>query len=262
MKLIDTHCHLDMKQYDQDREDVINRAQEQGIGIMITIGIDVDSSTKALAIARSHDNIYASVGIHPHDADSCTFEAISKLAGLAADPKVIAIGETGLDFYKDYAAHNVQEESFKMQIRLAKDCGLPVIIHDRDADDDTIKVLEEEGAPERGGVFHCFSGGRLLAEKVLGMGFYISIPGTITFKNAKKLHKTVKYIPTERLLIETDAPFLTPAPHRGKRNEPAYVAYTLIKLAELKSMEVEALAEITSQNAMNLFKIPIVKSDS
>jgi len=262
MKLIDTHCHLDMKHYENDMDDVIARANQQGISMMITIGIDVNTSKKALTIAKSHDNIYASVGIHPHDAASCTKEAISSLARLADDTKVVAIGETGLDFYKDYADHSIQEESFKMHIRLAKDCGLPLIIHDRDAHDDTIRVLEHEGVPEMGGVFHCFSGDRLFAEKVLKMGFYISIPGTITFKNANNIRKIVKYIPNERILVETDAPFLTPVPHRGKRNEPAYAAYTLIKLAELKSMEIETLAAITSQNAINLFKIPALKHNS
>ena len=253
LKLIDSHTHLDMPQFRKDVDKVIERARRSGIIAMITIGISLDSSRAALAFAESHDDIYCTVGWHPHGAHELTEDEIMALKKLAKNPKVVAWGEIGLDYYRDRAPRDKQQTCFRQQIRLARECGLPVVIHDRDAHGDTLRILKEESADEVGGVFHCFSGDWTFARKCLDMGFYISIPGTVTYNNAGEQREVVKRCPMDRLMVETDAPYLTPVPYRGKRNEPSYVVLTARKVAELRNRPLEEISEQLTINTIRLF---------
>ncbi len=257
--LIDTHCHLTMPQYDTDRTDVINRARDTGISHIITIGTDIEDSRRAIALAQEYEFIYAAIGIHPHDAkDFIDSENISAaLKGLASNKKVVALGETGLDYHYMHSPAKIQQEHFRLEIRLAKSLGLPVIVHSRDAKDDTLQILKEENAGTAGGVLHCFSGDIGMAEKAMEMGLYVSFSGVITFKNARNILDIVKAVPLNRILIETDAPFLTPVPHRGKRNEPAFVKLVSEKVAEIKDISLEDLEMELISNASRLFRIKI-----
>jgi len=253
--LIDSHAHLEMSDYDADRDAVIKRALDQGIEKIITIGIGMKECEQALALARAYPFIYAALGLHPHNAkrdSSRLFDFIKERAG---NEKVVALGEMGLDFYKNWSPQQDQIRCFHEQLSLARELKLPVIIHDRDAHAETVAILKEEQARDIGGVIHCFSGDYRMASECIDMGFYISIPGTVTFKNAATLHEMVKKLPLERLLIETDAPFLTPHPFRGKRNEPAYVRYVADKIAEIKKLPLEEVARATTENAINLFRL-------
>ena len=257
--LIDTHCHLTMPNFDADRSDVIQRAIDAGISHMITIGTDIEDSKRAIALAEGYEFIYAAVGIHPHDARDITdIENVSDtIKILASKKKVVALGETGLDYHYMHSPAEIQQEHFRLEINLAKSLGLPVIVHSREAKEDTLRILKEEKVEVTGGVLHCFSGDMDMAEKALNMGLYISFSGVITFKNAKKMHDIVKAIPLNRILIETDAPFLTPVPHRGKRNEPAYVKYTAEKIADIKGISLEELGKTITDNAARLFRLII-----
>ena len=253
--LIDSHAHLSLPQFDRDREEVIKRARDAGIKHIITVGTDSDDCRKAIVLAQEHDFISAAVGIHPHDAKTITAATYSLLREFAADSNVVAIGEIGLDFYRNLSPRETQILHFREQLRLAREVSLPVIIHDREAHRDVVKILQEEKAETVGGVIHCFSGDWKMAKACLDMEFYISIPGTITFKKSEEYHKLVSNLPLDRMLVETDCPFLAPHPFRGKRNEPAYVQYVAEAVALLKGMEPEELAMITTQNARNLFKV-------
>jgi TatD DNase family protein len=253
--LIDSHAHLSLPQFDQDREDVIKRARDAGITHIITIGTDSDDCRKAVDLAHEHDFISAAVGIHPHDAKTITAETYSLLREFAADKHVVAIGEIGLDFYRNLSLRETQIRHFREQLRLAREVSLPVIIHDREAHQDVVKILKEEKAQTVGGVIHCFSGDWEMGKACLDMGFYLSIPGTITYKKSEKYHKVVRDLPLDRMLVETDCPFLTPHPFRGKRNEPAYVQYVAETVALIKGIAQEKLARITTQNAQNLFNL-------
>jgi TatD DNase family protein len=254
--MIDSHAHLELPDFDSDREDVIARAREAGVEAIVTIGTDLDDCLKAVEIARSYDAVYAAVGIHPHEVKKIDRQTYDRMRELATRPKVVAYGEIGLDFFKNRSPRDLQIRRFGEQLELAQDLNLPVIIHDREAHQKTIELLSSWKGTRRG-IIHCFSGDYAMARKCLDLGFYISIPGTVTFPKADTLHDVVRRVPAESLLVETDAPFLTPAPHRGKRNESAYVKYTAMRVAELKEMPFESLAEMTAHNACEIFRIDL-----
>jgi TatD DNase family protein len=251
--LVDSHCHLDYPPMTEDLSGTLARARNAGVGTLLTIGTKLRDFPRVRAIAEANDNVFCSVGIHPHEAENEHADA-AKLVELAHHAKVIGIGETGLDYYYDKSPRHKQRENFRAHIRAAEDTGLPLIVHTRDADDDTASMLGEavQGGKLRG-VLHCFTSSRQLADVALGFGFYISISGIITFKNAEALRQTVKTIPLERLLVETDSPYLAPVPMRGRPCEPAYVAHTAAKVAELKGVSVAELARVTSANFFALF---------
>lgn len=257
--LIDTHCHLTMSEFEADRPNVILRATEAGVSHLITIGTDIEDSRQAITIAEKHDFIYAAVGIHPHDVKDITdIDNISEtIKKLASNKKVVALGETGLDYHYMHSPAKLQQEHFRLEINVAKSMGLPVIVHSREAKEDTLQILKEENVRTTGGVLHCFSGDMEMAEKAMEMGLYISFSGVITFKNARNILDIVKAVPLDRILIETDAPFLTPAPYRGKRNEPAYVKLVAEKIAEVKGISLEELGRAVMSNASGLFKITL-----
>ena len=255
--IIDTHCHLDMEQFDSDREEVIQRALANGVGFILNIGCDVASSYRSLELAERYDFIYASAGIHPHDVNNLTEEDYLHLKELHEHPKVIAVGETGLDYFKNYSSPEDQRKHFRRQIEMAVQRGKPIIVHSRDAKEDIVSILSDyfpqNGKPS--GIFHCFSGDQELAEKTLEMGFYISFAGPVTFKNADALREVAKNIPPDRLFAETDAPYLAPVPKRGKRNEPSNVRFTTEKLAEVRGVSLDDIQRAMTQNFHELFGI-------
>jgi TatD DNase family protein len=254
--LVDTHAHLDSAPFANDRAEVIARSLENGVSHILTVGTDLESSRCAVAIAQSHPSIFASVGIHPHDALTADENTLAQLRALiASEEKIVALGEIGLDFYRDRSPRDVQRNAFRRQIRIAKEVGLPLIIHDRDAHEETVQILKEEKAEQVGGVLHCFSGDLAMARSCIELGFYISFPGTITYPKNDEARAVVRGIPMESILLETDCPYLAPQDFRGKRNEPAYVRYTAQKVAEIKGLTVEDVARITSLNAHTLFGI-------
>ena len=256
VEFIDTHCHLDFPDYQGDLELVIRRAEQAGVREMISVGIDLDTSRKALELARRWPGVYATVGVHPHHVNEVGDGDYQALRELAEHPKVVAYGEIGLDYVKEYSPAAQQREHFAAQVELAGELKLPLIVHDREAHADTMAILRAAGELPAGGVMHCFSGDSVLAREVLDLGFYISIPGVVTFKSAATLGEAVGMIPLERLLLETDAPFLAPVPRRGKRNEPAYVPHIAAKVAEIKGCDVEDVARHTTANARRLFRLP------
>ena len=253
--LFDTHVHLNAEQYKDDLEEVIERAQEAGVEYMVVVGFDRETIQKAMEITERYDFIYASVGWHPVDAVDMTTKDLEWIEELSSHPKVVALGEMGLDYYWDKSPKDIQQEVFRQQIRLARKVNLPVIIHNRDATEDVVRILREEKVEEVGGIMHCFTGSLEVAKQCIELNMYISFGGPVTFKNAKKPKKVAAEIPVERLLIETDCPYLTPHPYRGKRNEPSYVSYVAEQIAELKQMSYEALAKKTTENAKKLFGI-------
>ncbi len=256
-RLIDTHCHLEMDVFDRDREKVIKRARDSGVEAIITISSDFESNLKAVELSCNYDFIYSSIGIHPHDAKDFSEYIFNKIKALREKTnKIVAIGEIGLDYHYDNSPRSIQREVFIKQLRYAKEEGLPVIIHSRDAKNDTLNIVKD--ADIRKGVFHCFSGDIDMAEKVISMGFFISIAGPVTFKNARRLREVAKIIPDEYLLIETDAPYLTPEPLRGRRNEPSYLFYTAKTIAEIRGISLEDLSRITTLNAKRLFGIGVI----
>ncbi len=251
--MIDTHCHLEMPEFDPDREDVIRRASDAGVEVLVTIGSDVESSEEAVRLAAAHGPVYATVGVHPHDAAELDDEAVARLKELARHEKVVAIGETGLDYHYDRSPRDVQRRSFEAQLRLARELDLPVVIHSREAKADTLAIISATGVNR--GVMHCFSGDMDMAERAMAMGLYISFAGPVTFKNARRLQGIASEVPDEYLLMETDAPYLTPVPLRGRRNEPSYLIHTAGRLAELRGVSTGDIARITSLNARRLFGI-------
>ncbi|MBL7212434.1 MAG: TatD family hydrolase [Desulfobacteraceae bacterium] len=254
--LIDSHAHLDMQDFDEDREEVLARASNGGITRIITIGIDLDSSCEALALADKYDSVYAAVACHPHNADECDVQDLEKLVEMTSEKKVVAWGEIGLDFYRRYSDLEIQSEIFLRQLEMAKDLELPVIIHDREAHSEVLASLTSMGKGEGKGVIHCFSGNLDLAFLFIRLGYHISIPGTVTYKKASQVKDVAAKIPLERMLIETDAPFLAPVPKRGKRNEPLFVSFTAQEIARLRNIEFEEVAKVTSENARILFNLP------
>ena len=252
--LIDSHCHLDYLARDGDLAPALERARAAGVGGMLTISTKLSTFPEVLAIAQGEADVWCSVGVHPHEAEEEGQGDPSKLIALAADPKVVGIGETGLDYYYEHSPREAQQQSFRAHIAAARETGLPVIVHTRDAEEDTIGILAEEmAAGPFSGVIHCFSSDKALAEAALDLGLHISVAGIVTFKKAEALREAVAAVPLERLLVETDAPYLAPVPLRGKRNEPANVVHTAAKLAEIKGVAPEVLAAATGETFHQLF---------
>ncbi|MBY0095491.1 TatD family hydrolase [Mesobacillus maritimus] len=253
--LFDTHVHLNAEQFNEDLQEVIDRAKAEGVERMVVVGFDRPTITKAIELCETYEFIYASVGWHPVDAIDMTPEDLEWLRDLSAHPKVVALGEMGLDYHWDKSPKDIQKEVFRKQIQLAKEVKLPIIIHNREATSDIVEILKEAGAAEVGGIMHCFSGSVETAKECLEMNFYISLGGPVTFKNAKKPKEVAEAIPLDRLLIETDCPYLAPHPYRGKRNEPAFVKLVAEQIAELKGITYEEVAKATTENAKKLFDI-------
>ncbi len=252
--LVDSHCHLDFPELFEDLDGVVARARAAGVGVMQTICTRLSKFEDVLGIARRYDDIYCSVGVHPHNAATEPRIAPDRIVALAGDPNVIGVGETGLDYYYENSPRDAQQESFRIHIAAAREAGLPLIVHTRDADADTAAILEDEmRAGAFTGLIHCFSTGRELAERAIGIGFYISVAGIVTFKKSDGLRDIVRDLPLERLLVETDAPYLAPAPRRGKPNEPAFVVHTAECIARLKGVSDDAFAAATTENFFRLF---------
>ena len=252
--LIDSHCHLDFPELTSDESGVLARARTAGVGGMLTIGTRLDQFERVRAIAERHDNVWCSVGVHPHEAKEEGQRTPDRLIEAARHPKVVGIGETGLDFFYEHSPRAEQAESFRAHIAASRETGLPLIVHTRDADARTVEIIEEEY--RKGpfpGLIHCFTAGPELAESVLKLGFYISLSGIITFRNADELRATVTRLPLDRILVETDSPFLAPIPKRGKRNEPSFVVHTAERAAELFGVDGETLAKTTTANFFRLF---------
>lgn len=263
MILIDSHCHIDGAEFDADRDEVVQRAREAGVRAMLNVGTgepETGNFERAVALAEKYDNVFAAIGVHPHDAK--TFDAVAeeRLVKLAeTSRKVIAWGEIGLDFYYDHSPREVQREVFRRQIRIARELDLPIIIHSREADEETVEILTEECAGEdfRGGIMHCFGGTPEMAQSLMKIGFLISFAGNVTFKKAENLREAARIVPLDKLLIETDCPYLAPIPFRGKRNEPAFVAQTAQFLADFYKVSLEELANATTNNFQKFFRLQI-----
>jgi len=253
--LVDSHAHLEMKDFDKDRDRVIARALAAGVSHIITVATTIPDAQKALNIAQKNESVYVAIGIHPHEVKDISEGDYDELRSLTQEKKVVAFGEIGLDFYRNHSPREIQLSRFRELLRLGKDLGLPIILHDRDAHAEILKILQEEGNGQWKGVFHCFSGDYEMARKILRMGFLISIPGTITFKKSTTQQEVVRRIPLEKILLETDCPYLAPAPFRGKRNEPAYIRNTAARVASLKGLSFEDVARITSLNVKLLFGV-------
>ena len=251
MELIDTHAHLDFPQFSDDKEKVIERAKDAGLKYIINVGADLASSRRALELSQEYEDIYATVGVHPHDATDLDQNSLDVMKDLSKADKVVAVGETGLDFHYDNSPRDKQKEAFQQQINLAQEIDLPLVIHSREADQETMKIIKENQIDN--GIWHCFASNKEMAEQALEMGLYIAFGGILTFNNAKNLQNLIKDLPLDKLLLETDSPFLTPDPYRGKRNEPAYVKYVAQKIADIKQVSLEKVAEITTKNAETVY---------
>ncbi len=252
--LVDSHCHLDFPDFEDELDAVMARATEAGVGTILTICTHLTRFERVLAVAERFDNVFCTVGVHPHEAAREPRVVAEHLVRLADHPKVVGFGETGLDYYYEHSPRAEQQQSFRVHIAAARMAGLPLVVHTRDADADTSRILGEE--QEKGpfaGVLHCFSSTRELAERAIGMGLYISFSGVVTFKKADDLRATAAALPLDRVLVETDAPYLAPVPKRGKRNEPSYVAHTANEVARVRAMDAKAFAEATTDNFFRLF---------
>jgi TatD DNase family protein len=256
LTLVDSHCHIDTAAFDDDRPAVIARARAAGVAQMLLVGcLDAENGHRRTFRVASELGFPASAGVHPHDAKIMTDAVADELRGLARDGRIVAVGEIGLDFHYDHSPRDVQREVFRRQVRLARDVGLPVIIHTREADLETAALLEEEGAGEVGGVIHCFTGGHELADRALALGFCVSFSGIVAFPRAEVIQEVARRVPLERLLIETDAPYLAPPPHRGKRNEPAFVAEVAAKVAALRGTTAAEVGKAAIANFRRLFEV-------
>lgn len=253
MQLVDSHCHLNFEPLDAELPKVLQRARDNDVAYMLCVAVTVEKFPEIRALARAHRHIFASVGVHPNERDGGD-PSVQELVGLADDDRVVAIGETDLDYYRTHDDPTWQQERFRRHIRAAKQCGKPLIIHMRDATEDTIRILKEEGADEVGGVMHCFTGNWDTARRALALNFYISFSGIVTFKNAAALREVVSQVPDDRLLIETDAPYLAPMPHRGKTNEPAFVRHVADGIAQQRQTSLENIAKTTRDNFFTLFQ--------
>lgn len=257
MELIDTHCHLTFEQLTEDIEAVLARSVTAGVTGWLTVGTDPQQNRKALELTDKFKNMYAAVGIHPHEAKDVTAETLTELKELAQNEKVVALGETGLDFHYNFSSPSDQKRAFTAQLKIAKELKLPVIIHCREAFDETIEILDQYGRGIRGVVFHCFSGSAKQAKIILDYGFYISFTGVVTFKNADLIRKAAKIVPTDRLMLETDCPYMSPEPMRKQKiNEPALMIHTARYLAELKQMDLTDFANAVTATSKNFFKLP------
>lgn len=255
---IDSHCHLERHTFNDELDAVIQRAFDAGLSHMVAVGASsvAEGAVEANALAERESRIYATAGIHPHDAGKTTQKDIDAIADIAKKPRVVSVGEIGLDYFYDHAPKDVQRDVFEKQIAIAHAVDKPIMLHIRDAHDDAYAVLDASGIPKAGGIVHCFTGGPEEAEQYLKRGMYLSIPGVVSFKKSVELQEAVKMIPLERMLIETDTPYLAPVPFRGKRNEPAYVVHTAEKIAELRGSTRDAIGEATRTNALRIFRIP------
>lgn len=254
--LIDSHAHLDDKRFDLDRDMIIKNLKSNGIDYIINVGADLKSSKSTVDLAKKYENIYGVVGIHPHSATELNDKAIETLTTFAKEEKIVAIGEIGLDFYYDHSPRDVQRSAFKIQIELAKKLDLPIVIHSRDADQETFDTLKDAQDGNLRVLLHCYSGSVELASEYLKLGFYLSLGGPVTFKNARVPKEVARMVPLDRLLIETDSPYLTPEPYRGKRNEPMFVRYVAEQIAKIREISYEEIAKTTSRNAKQFFNIP------
>ena len=268
MIFVDSHCHIDGEAFDSDRDEIVERAKDAGVKMMLTVGTGNPHNGeigRAVAVAERYENVFASVGVHPHDAKEYNDKAENYLIDLVkSSNKVIAWGEIGLDFYYEHSLRDVQADVFRKQIKIARELDLPIIIHSREADDETVEILTEKCSDKnfRGGVMHCFGGTAAMAERLMDIGFLISFAGNVTFKKAENLREAARVVPLDKLLIETDCPFLAPAPHRGKRNEPKFVVETAKFLADLYGIEVEKLANQTTRNFLDFFKLDITAENT
>lgn len=254
--LVDSHCHLDFPALSDRIDQVIESMNNAGVGAALCIGVSLEGMPNLLEIVARHENLFASVGVHPEHQD-CLEPDADSLLQFAQNPKVIGIGETGLDYYWHKDRPEWQRERFRMHIRAARIAGKPLIIHTRDAAEDTLRILREERAETVGGVMHCFTESRQMAEQALELGFYISFSGIVTFKNARQVKEVAKHVPLERILVETDSPYLAPVPYRGKTNEPAFVRHVAMEIAALKRIGIEEIEKATTENFCNLFKVLI-----
>jgi TatD DNase family protein len=255
MRLIDSHAHVDFPQFDSDRGSVIQRARETGLRALVNTGTNVDTSRASVRLSERYDFVYATVGIHPHSADALNPEALSELRGLAQAPKVVGIGEIGLDYYRNYSPRASQRKAFESQLALAADLGLPVVVHSRDAHDEVLRMLSNwEGV----GVLHTYAAGMERLDEVIAMGFYIGISGPVTYSRAEELRRVARAVPLDRFLVETDCPYLTPEPRRGRRNEPAYVKLVAEAIAKARDVSPRQVADATTENARTLFGLPPV----
>lgn len=252
--VVDTHAHLEMSAFDRDRDVVIRRAQEAGVRYIVTVGTTLAECRKAIDIAGRYESVYASIGIHPHEVKHIDSKTYDTLRTLAKSPKIVAYGEIGLDFFRNLSPRSWQIKRFEEQLEVADALGLPVVIHDRDAHRETLDTLKRRPGKKRG-VIHCFSGDEAMARQCLDMGFYISIPGTVTYEKNERLRSIVRNLPLTSLLVETDCPYLSPVPKRGKRNEPSYVLYTARCISEVKGVPLEEVARVTSEGTKALFGI-------
>ena len=254
MMLFDTHAHYDAAQFDADRDAVLSSLPEQGVGLVVNPGCDLESSRKAIALAEQYPFVYAAVGVHPEECADWRDSDVDELRALAARPKVVAVGEIGLDYYwPENPPRELQRQVFRAQMALARELDLPVIVHDREAHGDSLDIVRE--FPQVRGVFHCFSGSVEMAQELVRRGWMISFTGVLTYKNARKAVEAAQAVPMERLMIETDSPYMAPVPHRGKRNDSRYVLHTCERLAEIKGISVEECAEITLENGKRFFQI-------
>jgi len=251
--LFDSHAHYDDARFDGDRDEILRQMKDNGVGCIINVGADLASSKKSVEIASKYDFIYSSVGVHPHDAGKMCENDISELESLLSNEKVVALGEIGLDYYYENFDRESQKKWFERQLELAVSKAMPVIIHDRDAHGDCLAIVRKFKNIK--GVFHCYSGSVEMAQELLNMGLYISFTGVVTYKNAGKVCEVVKYVPDDRILIETDCPYLSPVPHRGERNSSLYLKYTAQKIAEIKGLTFDEIAKLTYENTMKCFDI-------
>jgi len=255
LRLVDSHCHVDMPQFDADRDEVVARAREAGLVEMLVVGgVDEEAGhRRALRVAESF-GLPATAGLHPHEARIGDEAVYDELRALARERRIVAIGEIGLDFHYDHSPREAQREAFRRQVRLAREAGLPIVVHTREADAETVQILAEEGAAETGGVIHCFTGGLELARRALALGFYISFSGVIAFPRSEVIQRVAREVPDDLILVETDAPYLAPPPHRGKRNEPAFVVEVARRVAELRETTPDALGRLSCRNYARLFR--------
>lgn len=253
--LIDTHAHIDMEEYSADFSEMLKRADENGVKKIIVPGVEPSTFGRILDLTEKYTNIYGCIGVHPEELDSYNEETNEKIKYYLQKPKIIAVGEIGLDYYWDKSRIELQKEVFEKQIYLAKEAKKPIVVHDREAHKDTFDILKRTGAKETGVVMHCFSGSAEFAMQCVKEGFYIALGGVVTFKNAKKMKEVAQIVPLEYLLLETDSPYLTPVPYRGKRNEPSYVMYSAQEIANLRGSTLEEISDATTKNAMKVFHI-------
>lgn len=256
--IVDSHAHYDDEQFEPDRDEVLKSVQQQDVVRVVNPASNLDSARKCIELAEKYDFLYCAVGIHPHDADEYSESAADTVRKLALHKKVVAIGEIGLDYHYDFTTPDVQKQCFAAHIQLAREFKLPLIIHDREAHKDTLDIIKAEKGYETGGVFHCFSGSVELAKEVLDLGFYIALGGAVTFKNAKKPVEVAKYVPLDRLLVETDSPYMAPVPYRGVRNNSGYLHEIIRKISEIRSEDFDVIADTTAVNADKLFGLHLL----